>query len=86
MARVPDPDAGFTGVIYSSTIGSAVNFAVDTGVTTLKQGDSFVFRSVSGDPTDATFSGEYIVDTIEVAFGGFTIYSTCIGTINAAGT
>lgn len=86
MARVPDPDKGFTGVIYSSTIGSAVQFSLDTGVTTLQPGDSFLFTSVSGDPTDATFTGEYVVGTVAVISGGFTIYSTCIGTINAAGT
>lgn len=86
MARVPDPDAGFTGVIYTSTIGSAVQFIVDTGVTTLKRGDTFIFRSVSGDSTDASFSGEYQVASVDVAFGGFTINTTCIGTITAAGT
>lgn len=86
MARLPDPNAGFTGVIYSSTVGSAVSFIVDTGTTALKAGDTFNFRSVSGDPTDATFSGEYVVGSVVTAFGGFTIYSTCIGTIDAVGT
>jgi len=86
MARVPDPDKGFTGVIYSSTVGSAVSFSVDPGTTTLKPGDTFTFRSVSGDATDKTFNGEYVVGSVEDFGSSFTIYSTCIGTINSAGT
>jgi hypothetical protein len=86
MAKLPNPDTvGFSAVAFYSTIGSAVRFELDND-TNLRIGDAFVFKSTGGSALWDTFSGEYVV--AGTAFDGavYKIFTTCIGTVDAAGS
>lgn len=86
MAKLPNPDAvGFSAVAFYSTIGSAVRFELDNN-TNLRIGDTFLFKSTGGSALWSTFDGEYIV--AGTAFDGvvYQIWTTCIGTVDAAGS
>jgi hypothetical protein len=79
---MPDPDGGLTNVSLLVQTNVPVIFRVFTTAPTLSPGDTFVWKSTSGDAADDLYSGEYTFSSANYNAGldRWSIYSTTIGT------
>lgn len=85
---MPDPDGGLSNVSLLVQPDVPIIFRVFTTAPTLNPGDTFIWKSTSGDPVDDEYSGEYTFSsaTYNAGLDRWSIYSTTIGTTSRTGS